>query len=290
MRVFLTGIAGFLGSNLARHWRQRGHAVAGAARRVPETTRDLIRHTLGSPLDPSVLAGADVVVHCAYDAAAGFSINHDGTILVYEAALKAGVGRQIFMSSYSARPDAASEYGKLKYALERFFLDRAQSIVRPGLVIGNGGLFGRNMGKILSSPILPLLDGGIDELPLIGIRDFVTAMTAILEGGRTGEFNPFDPSLVTMRTLAKTVNAEARHRALYVPIPAAVAEVFLSIFERVGIRLPVDRGNLRALKANRRPIHRSDLERLAPGFSTSMAVIREAVAAYQADRVQVRGA
>jgi len=95
-------------------------------------------------------------------------------------------------------------------------------------------------------------------------------MTAILEGGRTGEFNLFDPSLVTMRTLAKTVNAEARHRALYVSIPAAVAEVFLSIFERVGIRLPVDRGNLRALKANRRPIHRSDLERLAPGFSTSM--------------------
>jgi NADH dehydrogenase len=287
MRVFLTGITGFLGSSLAHHWRQRGHAVAGASRRAAETTGGSIRHTLGSPLDPSVLAGADVVVHCAYDRAAGFSTNHDGTILVYEAARKAGAGRQIFLSSYSARSDAASEYGKLKYALERFFLDRSQSIVRPGLVIGNGGLFGRNMRKILSSPILPLLDGGTDELPLIGIRDFATAMTTILEGGLTGEFNLFDPRLVTMRTLVRTVNTEARHRALYVPVPAAVAEAFLSLFERVGMRLPVDRGNLRALKANQRPIHQSDLERLAPGYSTSMAVIREAVAAYQSERAHL---
>jgi hypothetical protein len=139
------------------------------------------------------------------------------------------------------------------------------------------------MRKILSSPILPLLDGGRDELPLIGIRDFATAMTAILEGSQTGEFNLFDPRLVTMRTLVKAVNAEARHRALYVPVPAAVAEAFLSLFERLGIRLPVDRGNLRALKTNQRPIHQSDLERLAPGYSTGTAVIREAVAAYKAE-------
>lgn len=278
MKVFLTGITGFLGANLARHWRERGHAVGGAAPDVDEAAAGLIRYTLGDPLDPSLLAGVDVIVHGAYDAAASYSTNYDGTILIYEAAREAGVARQIFISSYSARADAASEYGQLKYALEQFFLAQAQSIVRPGLVIGNGGLFGRNMRKILSSPVMPLLDGGHDQLPLIGIRDFTAAMTAVLEGGRAGAFNLFDPALVTMRTLVRTVNTAAGHRALYLPISASVAEVSLSVCERLGVRLPVDRGNLRALKANQRPIHQSDLEGLVPTHATTTAVIEEAVA------------
>jgi len=279
LRVFLTGITGFLGSNLARHWRERGHAVSGAAPDVGDGA-GLIRYTLGNPLEPSLLGGVDVVVHGAYDAAASYSTNYDGTTLIYETAREAAVSRQIFISSYSARPDAASEYGKLKYALEQFFLAQAQSVVRPGLVIGNGGLFGRNMRKILASPVMPLLDGGRDQLPLIGIRDFTAAMTAVLEGERRGAFNLFDPSLVTMRTLVRTVNTAAGHRALYLPISASLAEASLSVCERFGVRLPVDRGNLRALKANQRPIHESDLDGLVSGHATTNAVIQEAVAAF----------
>lgn len=280
MRVFVTGSTGFLGANLTRHWRERGHVVSGSAPDADETAPESIRHTLGNALEPSLLAGADAIVHGAYDAAASYSTNYDGTVLIYEAARDAAVARQIFISSYSARPDAASEYGKLKYALEQFFLAQAQSVVRPGLVIGNGGLFGRNMRKILASPIMPLLDGGRDQLPLIGIRDFTAAMTAILEGRRTGAFNLFDPGLVTMRTLVRTVNVAGGHRALYLPISAALAEALLSVCERFGIRLPVDRGNLRALKANQRPIHQSDLEGLVPTHATSTAVIQEAVAGF----------
>ena len=153
-------------------------------------------------------------------------------------------------------------------------------MVRPGLVIGNGGLFGRNMRKILASPVMPLLDGGRDQLPLIGIRDFTAAMTAVLEGERRGAFNLFDPSLVTMRTLVRTVNTAAGHRALYLPISASLAEASLSVCERFGVRLPVDRGNLRALKANQRPIHESDLDGLVSGHATTNAVIQEAVAAF----------
>ncbi len=279
MRVFLTGITGFLGASLARQWAERGHAVCGAAPDVTEGAPGMIRYNLGDPLEPSVLAGVDVIVHGAYDAAASYSTNYDGTILIYEAARSAAVARQIFISSYSARADAASEYGKLKYALERFFQAQGQSVVRPGLVIGNGGLFGRNMRKILASPVMPLLDGGRDQLPLIGIRDFTAAMTAILEEGRTGTYNLFDPSLVTMRALVRTVNTAAGHRALYLSISASLAEFMLSVCERCGIRLPVDRGNLRALKANQQPIHQSDLEGLVPGHATTTAVIREAVAA-----------
>jgi len=174
----------------------------------------------------------------------------------------------------------------LKYALEQFFLQQGETVVRPGLVIGNGGLFGRNMRKILASPVMPILDGGRDQLPLIGIRDFTAAMGLILEGRLVGAFNLFYPDLETMRTLIQTVNDAGRHRALCVYVPVGLAEASLSVLERIGVRLPVDRGNLRALKANQQPIHRSDLDGLLAQHSTGPAVIREAVAEFLAERAR----
>ena len=106
-------------------------------------------------MSPEDLAGVETVVHLAYDRKAAIELNVEGVKRVFNAAKEAGASRQIFVSSYSARPDALSEYGRLKYLLESFFLECGQTIVRPGLVIGNGGLFGRNMEKILHTPLMP---------------------------------------------------------------------------------------------------------------------------------------
>ena len=133
----------------------------------------------------------DVVVHLAYDRKAGIELNVEGVKRVFAAAAAAGVSRQIFVSSYSARPDALSEYGRLKYLLETFFLERGQTIVRPGLVIGNGGLFGRNMEQILHTPLMPLLNAGSDLLPVVAVEDLVTAMTTLLHR-EPGAYNLFN--------------------------------------------------------------------------------------------------
>jgi len=280
VKLFLTGVGGFLGSHLAAHWAASGHEVHGASHSgaVAPGLRRVVPFTLGQLLSPVDLAGMDIVVHLAYDRKASVAVNVEGTKLVYAAARGAGVPRQIFVSSYSARPESIAEYGQLKRQLETYFLDRGETIVRPGLVIGNGGLFLRNMRKILSTPLMPLLDGGRDLIPVVSVEDLAVAMTIVL-GSRAGAYNLFNPELVTMRRLIETVNRAGGHWALYFNIPLSWATALVSLSETLRIKLPFDSDNLRALKQNQVCIHRSDLQTLVPAYRSFEEMIAAAVAA-----------
>ena len=279
MKLFLTGVGGFLGSHLAAHWAASGHEVHGASRSgavVPGLCR-VVPFVLGEAIHPEDLAGVDIVVHLAYDRKGSLDVNVAGTKLVYAAARAAGVPRQIFVSSYSARPESVAEYGRLKRQLETYFLDRGETIVRPGLVVGNGGLFLRNMRKILTTPVMPLLDGGRDLIPVVAVEDLAVAMTMLL-GGRVGAYNLFNPELVTMRQFIETINRAGGHRALYFNVPLSWATGLLSLSETLRIKLPIDSDNLRALKQNQECIHKSDLETLVPAHRSFEEMIAAAVA------------
>jgi NADH dehydrogenase len=280
VKLFLTGVGGFLGSHLAAHWTASGHQVYGASRSgaVVPGLRHVVPFTLGRPLGPEDLAAMDIVVHLAYDRQAGIAVNVEGTKLVFAAARAAGVPRQIFVSSYSARPESIAEYGRLKRQLETYFLDRGETIVRPGLVVGNGGLFLRNMRKILTTPVMPLLDGGRDLLPVVAVEDLAVAMTMLLES-RVGAYNLFNPDLVTMRQFIETINRAGRHRALYFNIPVSWATGLLSLSEKLRIKLPIDSDNLRALKQNQECIHKSDLQMLVPEYRSFEEMIAAVIAA-----------
>jgi NADH dehydrogenase len=282
--VFITGASGFIGSHLARHWSSLGYTVYGSARRWPDPPAGPPLHRrvtfgLGGDILPEDLAGAEVMVHLAYDRNAGIEFNVAGVKRVFAAAAAAGVSRQVFVSSYSARPDALSEYGKLKYQLETFFLERGHTIVRPGLVIGNGGLFGRNMEQILHSPLMPLLDSGKDLLPVVAVEDLLSAITALLHRD-PGAYNLFNKGLIPMRQFVEAINRAAHHRAVYFNIPLDWAIAGLSCASKLRIRLPVDLDNLRALKQNQRCIHASDLEDLVPHCRSFQGMIEAAVAAF----------
>ena len=276
MRIFLTGIGGFLGSHLAAHWMREGHEVSGASRSgaVPAGVRRVTPFTLGQSLSAGELAGTDVVVHLAYDRAAGLDANENGTRLVADAAQVAGVARQMFVSSYSARPDAVSEYGQLKFRLETFFAERGAVVVRPGLVVGNGGLFLRNMRKILSAPVIPLLNGGRDLLPVVAIEDCAAAMSKLLSR-QAGAFNVFHPEMVTMLHFVETINRIAGHRAFYFSLPTSVAARLLTVAKGLGIKLPIDSDNLKAMQQNQSPIHRSDLPALLAAYSSFEEMIAQ---------------
>ena len=278
MNIFLTGVGGFLGSYLAAHWAASGNEVYGASRSaaVVPGLRRIVPFLLGAAIDPEDLAGMDIVVHLAYDRKAGIAVNVEGTKLVYAAARAAGVPRQVFVSSYSARPESIAEYGRLKRELETYFLDRGESIVRPGLVIGNGGLFLRNMRKILTTPVMPLLDAGRDLIPVVAVEDLTAAMTILL-ARPMGAYNLFNPELVTMRRFIETINHAGEHRVVYINIPLSWATGLLSLSEKLRIKLPVDADNLRALKQNQECIHRSDLGTLVPSHRSFEKMIADVI-------------
>jgi NADH dehydrogenase len=253
MKIFITGIRGFLGANLARTLEARGHRVSGSS---SEATH-IARLRMGEPVDPVVFADTDTVIHCAHDFLPGaLERNVRGSRLILEAA---GARRQTFMSSHSARPDAISEYGIAKYRIERDYLEAGQTVVRPGLVIGPGGMFGRHLDMIRNSRVIPLVDGGSDPVAVLALSDFCLAMTKVVERAGQLVVNLFNRAEPTMREIVSTVLRLDHRRALIIPVPYGLAALGVNAAERLRIPLSFNSGSLRTMKLNRRRVHKSDL-------------------------------
>ena len=117
MKVFITGIAGFIGSNLAEYLIAEGHEVrgvddlsSGLSSQVPASADLEVHDILSADLAP-LMDGADAVVHlaarnripeCQADPVGTFRVNVGGTVAVCEAAQRAGVRRLLYADS-SAR-------------------------------------------------------------------------------------------------------------------------------------------------------------------------------------------
>jgi nucleoside-diphosphate-sugar epimerase len=263
--VLITGVNGFLGSQLAgalarRGWRVRGtvRTAAGINVNIEGLTKKILLE-LGGPIDAGVFDGVDAVIHGAYDLRPGaMQKNIAGTQAAAEAAAAAGAVQQIFIGSYSAHTHAESVYGRSKYILQEYFLARGAAVARPGLVIGAGGLYAR-IAAALNRPVVPLPDGGRDRVPVLALADFVAAVAAILERGVAGRFNLYNPEPVTLRALVESIRAANGSRTRLAPVPGSLLLAAARAAAAVGVPIPFDAENFLGLKANQKISDPSDL-------------------------------
>lgn len=147
MKVFVTGVAGFLGSHVAERFLDLGWAVSGIdnliggyATNVPEDVEFAVADCLDRDGYIKYLQNADVVYHCAcaaYDGLSVFSPAHvyrntaQATVEVASAAAASGVKRFVHCSSMARYgdmqapfredmvPAPVNPYGLAKHASER---------------------------------------------------------------------------------------------------------------------------------------------------------------------------
>ena len=207
MNVFITGINGFIASHIGNHLSKQGYTVCGSSSRpdgpiVNSRIVNVYPLLLGDPVQGSIFQEVETVIHCAHDFRPGaLRKNIEGTIAIAEGALKEGVEKQIFISSLSARVDAITEYGKAKYETERYFLQHMGIVIRPGTVVGDGGVFGRIVGIMKKFPVLPLPGGGKSKMYLIGIVDLCRSISMVLDRKGPSEFNLYYPETPSLRSV-----------------------------------------------------------------------------------------
>lgn len=266
MKIFLTGVTGYLGGSIAAFLRAQGHRIAGSSRRsVTMPDIEITRAALGDPIPPSMFEDCDVVIHAAHDFAPGsMAKNIEGTLALRQAARASGVRQQIFLTSYSARPDADSEYGRTKYQLERFFPDSSSVNARLGLVIGNGGLFARQRALLLRLPIVPMIGEGMLPVAVVAISHVQAALEVIVRDRLSGERNLFYEARPTMKEFVQMVKGSAGQRAILFPVGVRFAAAAMRAAGSIGLQVPVDPGQLRALQLNEHPLWQSDLPALLP--------------------------
>ncbi len=267
MNIFITGITGLIGGSLARCLATHGHTITGSSRKAgsatgagaPSMALDLDQRGLL----PGMLAGIDMVVHCAFDAGPhAEERNLDGTVAIARAARVAGIPGQILLSSYSAWEDSPSGYGRLKAQLETRLAGPDICIVRPGLVAGPGGIFARMTAMVAAHRCLPVPDGGRHRVPVIGIGGLSEAIARLIGDGTRGDWNLFHDE---QPTLAEILQEIARARGLrrhLVPVPIGLATCATQLAAHLGIRLPIDSDSMRAYRFNAGRSRASDLHRL----------------------------
>jgi nucleoside-diphosphate-sugar epimerase len=270
MKVFITGINGFIASHLSVYCRDQGYQVWGStSRKLEPPDRQsppgkIYYHKLGEGFEGSMFAGMDVVVHCAHDFQKGaLRRNIEGTLALAEAAKNHRVSKQIFVSSLSARPDAQTEYGKTKCAIEQYFKKNNFIIVRPGTVLGSGGIFAGMVGMMRRFPVIPLLDGGNSQMYTIGIDDLCRSFYHIMKATIiTGEYNLYYPQRVTLKEILIALRSQLKRKIIFIPVPSKLLIFPLSFLDRIGIKLPVDIDNLRGFMKSQAMPYPSDLQKV----------------------------
>lgn len=256
MRIGITGATGFVGRHLVRGLVAHGFAVTAFQRHPGEEVisgvevRQLI---LPDQIDVGDFVGLDMLVHGAFveygpNHAAADEINREGTRNVLAAARAHGA-RVVYLSTMSAHPGALSHYGRNKLELESLFDPSRDAILKLGLVLGDGGLFGSMTTLLRHASIVPLPDGGRQPIQTLWIGDLEAAIVAIAERGLSGHFAVAHPDVRTMRELYVTICEGLDVRRTFVPVPLGLVELGAGLLETMRIPFPIRRENVLGLKA-----------------------------------------
>jgi nucleoside-diphosphate-sugar epimerase len=280
--VFITGVSGFLGSALAEHLNNQGYRIFGSSTRVELSTlksraERVVKIRLGELVDPECFRDVDVLIHCAHSAKLGDAeTNIKGTEDLARAAEAQGVQFQLYVSSYTALSQmegSTTEYGRVKSSLEEFFRKRGAAIVRPGLILGSGGLFRRIETILDRFTIVPLLGGGKSPVSVVSIKDVCKSVEILIRDRRVGEFNLFILPRPSLKEFMFAIRNRAQHRSLFIPIPFWCIEGPLLIADKLGLKLPITIENIRGYKNNgaaEAPSHLSQFIDREPSLEKSL--------------------
>jgi len=223
--VMLTGATGFLGSAIARALAARGHAVRALVR--DGTPRDVLEGVPvdcvpGDLTDPAsvvrAMAGCGAAIHCAADYRIWVpdpprmdAVNVEGTRAVMRAALAAGLGRVVHVSSVAtlkpradgapateadaARPEEAiGPYKRSKTEAERVVEAMVAAdglpavIVNPSTPIGPRDRRPTPTGRVILEAARGRMPAYVDTgLNLVHVDDCAASCVAALERGAVGE-------------------------------------------------------------------------------------------------------
>jgi nucleoside-diphosphate-sugar epimerase len=184
----ITGSNGYVGSCVKNYFAALGWEILELTRQPMSGGRG-IKFQLGAEISPQSLEGVTALVHCAYD----FkplrrdeirAVNAEGSRKIFQAAHAAGVERIVCISSISAYDGCRSLYGQAKLGIEKIALDCGALVIRPGLVYGSGpgGMFGKLVGQIRQSSVIPMIGDG-SQIQFLVHHEDLSAFIARYAGG-----------------------------------------------------------------------------------------------------------
>jgi nucleoside-diphosphate-sugar epimerase len=269
LRVGITGARGFIGRHAVESFAARGfetHAYQRAAAPSPFAGVTVHRFEMPDAIDERSFEGLGVLIHGAlveYGPAHRDAdrVNLAGAERVIAIARHHGT-RLIFLSTLSAHDGARSHYGLNKLELERRFDPARDCILRLGLVLGNGGLFGGMVDAIRGSQFVPLPDGGRQPIQTLWMGDLLDVLERVATRAVTGRYDLATSEVYTMRELYQSLIDGLGVKRTLVPVPLALVGFGVSVLETLRIPFSINRENVLGLQCLRAFDNVSDLAAL----------------------------
>lgn len=273
--VIVTGASGFIGGECVRHLLSLGYTVRGLARDPDALASNFsgscmraFRCRLPDDVDETAFENTpQAIIHCAYDTRfqnprRAIDTNVLGTKRLLTLSRKSRVKRFVFISSIQSRRDALSIYGKTKYAAEKLLDPNRDLIIRPGMVIGAGGLFHRMRDTIRRSPLVPLFYGGRQTVQTVWIGDLCRAIERAIKNRLAGIYHVAEETPIPIRQFYRGIATLDGAEPHFLPLPGGPVLILLRLMERMGIFLPISSENLLGLKQLRAVDVARDLRKL----------------------------
>jgi len=258
MKAFVTGATGFLGSRLAQKLRERDDGVVCLVRspaKASELEAAGCEIVAGDLTDAEAMRGGmegcDAVFHLAADYRVGVrpqahpkmqDTNVGGTQRVIDAAVDAGAGRILYVSTiaafgntngrvvdegYSHPGDSfTSQYERTKAEAHRVAEQRIAAGA-PVIIIQPGGIYGPGdhsaMGGIIDQAArgkLPMVSFPKLGMNMAHVDDVVEGILAAHDRGRVGESYVLGGQLTTMREIVETAAKVGGRRPPRLTMPA----------------------------------------------------------------------
>jgi NADH dehydrogenase len=228
MTDVVTGAFSYSGAAIARELLAGGRQVrtlTGHPERAPADTSIETR-----PLDfmkfgelVSSLEGADTLYNTYWvrfsHGATSYQTGVANTMILFEAAAKAGVRQIVHVSITHASPDSPYPYFRGKAEVEQALRTSGvpYAILRPAILFGDRGVLINNIAWLLRhSPLFAI--GGTGDYRIRPIHVDDLAHLAVTSGPGT-ETDAVGPESLTFRDMVTAIRAATGSHALIVPVP-----------------------------------------------------------------------
>jgi NADH dehydrogenase len=238
MKMMVTGATGYIGTQLTSLARKRGHVVVMASRQQPASSSmeswlhfDLIA-------DEAVALPADtgVVVHLAANTLPTNVLDEKLEVASSQRLIKSAQNagaKFIFVSSQTARADAPTAYGRIKWCIEQEVLAAGGWVARPGQVYGGelSGLYGTLVKVVRNLPLLPAFMPAPQVQP-IHVDDLAEGLLRIAERSdiKSGLYCLATSVPISFSMfLGAIAKSRLRCRRVFVPVPVVAINLFFSL-------------------------------------------------------------
>ncbi|MDD5222381.1 MAG: SDR family oxidoreductase [bacterium] len=284
MKILLTGATGFIGSHLLKQLLEQGDDVRITVRpgsnktNLAGTDRDRVEMVQGDLADPEfarrALEGCRRLYHLAglvstlkKDVPAIWKSNYDSTVNLFQAGLKQGLEKVVYLASIFAlgkgtreKPaDENIEYNLGNWDIPYFQAKRKAEVeayrfsreglpivfIYPTFCFGPGDVYLSSGGMVVQfmkslMPVYP--KGGFNA---IDVRDTARGLRLGMERGRAGEKYIVGNENLEFRRFFETLAGVTGRRPPRIPIPTTLAKVSGFLLEKIWNAPPVDLNSAR---------------------------------------------